>query len=194
MKKRVVLTLTVLGALWLVSANAQLPTKYQIAISGVAYTTNSSGRIITQPISNHTLMQEVATADGTSDFSGWGLAYHVGGSDLGDTIDIIDRNTGATLRTLYGLYFGEAFGRLALLSGSGQQMKRLEYIYTDQNSHSLGSALLTTYYWFNSDGSTNRTATLGQMQWVVAPDSRHPTTEICTASFATLRPWTFGSH
>jgi hypothetical protein len=37
---------------------------------------------------------------------------------------------------------------MALLSGSGKQMKRIEYVYTDQDSHSLGSALLLTDYYF----------------------------------------------
>jgi len=89
------------------------------------------------------------------------------------------------------LYFGEDFGRTALLSKSGQQMKRLEYIYTDQNSHSLGSALLTDYYFLDNAGNTNRTYVLGQMQYIVTPDAAHTNTQVCTANFTTLRPWKF---
>lgn len=170
-----------------------LPTKYQIVLTGTAYTTNSAGQIVLNNINNRTLLKEVADADGTTDFSSWGLAYHFGGSDLGDTIEIIDRNTGATLRTLYGLYFGESFGRVAILSASGKQLKHLEYVYTEQNSHSLGSALLTDYFWFDNAGNTNAMTVVGQMQWVVAADGRHPKTELCTANFATVRPWKFTS-
>jgi len=195
MKIKVVLLGFLLGCFLLAGAQAQtaLPTKYQIAISGVCYTTNSSGRIITQTISNRSLMQQVATADGTSDFSNWGLAYHVHGGDLGDTIEIIDKNSGATLRVLFGLYFGEdvSLGRGSLRSASGQQTRRVEYIYTYQNSHSMGSALLTDYFWFDTSGNPSAHTVLGQMQWLVLVDSRDPGTQICSASFTTLKPWNF---
>jgi hypothetical protein len=93
--------------------------------------------------------------------------------------------------TLFGLYFGESFGRMALLSGSGQQLRRIEYIYTDQNSHSLGSALLTDYYFLDGNGNTNATYVLGQMQYLLLPDSTRTNTQVCTTSFYTLHPWKF---
>ena len=127
----------------------------------------SSGHIIATPVNNRTLLQDFARSHGVSDLSTLGLAYHVGGNELGDTIEVINRTDGSTVYTLFGLSFGESFGRTALLSGSGKQLKRLEYIYTDQNSHSLGSAVLTDYYFFDSNGQTNATYVLGQMQYIV---------------------------
>lgn len=163
----------------------------QLVISGTSWSTNSAGVIVARAINNGTILRDLATANGTADYSTWGLAYHFRGNDLGDTIDVIDRNNGTVLKTIYGLYFGEDFGRTAILSGSHRQLKRLEYIYTDQNSHSLGSALLTDYFFFDSKGNTNNTVVLGQMQWVVTPDATHDRTQICTAHFTTVRPWKF---
>jgi hypothetical protein len=162
-----------------------------MVFTGQCATTDSTGHIISTPINNKTLLSDYAQANGVTNTSGLGLAYHLGGNELGDTIDVINRTNGATIFTIFGLYFGEDFGRPALLSSSKRQMQRIEYIYTAQNSHSLGSALLTNYFFLNSDGTTNKTYVLGQMQYLVAPDATHTNTQVCTATFTTLRPWTF---
>jgi len=181
----------IIAASVLISMNAGAQSKLQVQLSGTCFTTDSQGRITTQVINNQTLLQHAAAAGGLKDASGLGLAYHIHGNDLGDTIDVISRTNGATLTTLYGLYFGESFGRQALLSASHRQLKRLEYIYTTQNDHSLGSALLTDYYFLDSNGNTNATYVLGQMQWIVTTDSSHTNAQVCTATFTTLKPWNF---
>ncbi len=175
-------------------AGAQLPNLWQIAISGTSWTTNKAGQIVPQQLNNTTLLKHIADVNGTTDYSGWALAYHIGGNDLGDTIDIINRTNGATLQTLYGLYFGEAFERKALLSASRRQLKRIEYVYTDQSPHSIGSALLTDYYFFDQSGNTNYVVVLGQMQWLVVPDNNNPDMRVNTANFTTTRPWKFASQ
>lgn len=175
-------------ALGAIQAMAQ--NQLQIYITGSCSTLDAQGHIVSTPINNQTLLQAAATAGGIK-VSGLGLAYHINGNDLGDTIDVINRTNGATLTTLYGLYFGESFGRQALLSASHQQMKRIEYIYTTQNDHSLGSALLTDYFVLDSNGNTNITYVLGQMQWLVTTDNTHTNTLVCSASFRTFSPWTF---
>jgi hypothetical protein len=180
----------VFAALALGAIQATAQNQLQLAITGSCSTLDAQGHIVSTPISNQTLLQAAAVAGGIS-VSGLGLAYHIGGNALGDTIDVINRNTGATLTTLYGLYFGESFGRQALMSASHQQMKRIEYIYTTQNSHSLGSVLLTDYFILDSSGHTNTTYVLGQMQWLVTTDNTHPNTQVCSASFRTFQPWTF---
>lgn len=185
------LLLTVCAALLAgqINCTAQQPL-YRIAFSGSCATTDSSGHIVSHPINNRTLLQDFGALHSTPT-SGLGLAYHFGGNELGDTIDVINRTNGATIYTLFGLYFGESFGRMELPSSSGRQIKRLEYVYTDQNSHSLGSALLTTYYWFNTDGSTNRAAVLGNMQYLILPNNLHTNVQVCTGFFEALQPWQF---
>jgi len=185
--------LQVMCALFLmIGFSAQAQNQLVFVIKGSCATLDSNGHIVSQPVNNQTLLTDYAQANGLgTNISGLGLAYHVGGNELGDTIDIINRTNGATVFTLFGLYFGESFGRMALLSGSGQQLRRIEYIYTDQNSHSLGSALLTDYYFLDSNGNTNATYVLGQMQYLLLPDSTRTNTQVCTTSFYTLHPWKF---
>ena len=175
----------------LIAFSARAQSQLPIVINGSCATTDSSGHIISTPINNGTLLRDFARAHGVAGTSGLALAYHLGGNDLGDTIEVINRTNGASVFTLFGLYFGESFGRTALLSGSKRQLKRIEYIYTDQNSHSLGSALLTDYYYFDANGNTNATYVLGQMQYLITPDSTHTNTQVCTASFNTFRPFKF---
>src|SRR5437016_6562982 len=184
--KKLVLTVLLMSLGFCLNSRAQ--GLLQMALSGTCYTTDAQGHIVPQAINNETLLQQAATAGGLPDTSSLALAYHLNGNSLGDTIDVINRTNGVVLKTLFGLYFGESFGRQSLLSGSHKQMKRLEYVYTDQNDHSLGSALLTDYFFLDSNGNTNATYVLGQMQYVVTTDSTHATTQVCTATFTTLRP------
>ena len=191
MNRKILLTLVALLATSVTSTLAQ--NQYQFVFTGTCWTTNAAGKIVPRAISNTTLMADFAAANGVKDTSWLALAYHVGGNDLGDTIEVINRTNGAPVinGTIFGLYFGESFGRLALLSGSGKQMKRIEYVYTDQNSHSLGSALLTDYYFFDSNGHTNNTVIVGQMQYLVVPDASHANLQVCSGSFTTTKPWKF---
>jgi hypothetical protein len=179
------------GVLLLLGLSARAQTKLQIVISGSCSSMDSQGHIVSQPINNQTLLQQAATAGGLKDTSGLALAYHLHGNDLGDTIEVINSTTGVTLNTLFGLYFGESFGRQALLSASHRQMKRVEYIYTTQNDHSLGSALLTDYFFLDPSGNTNAIYVLGQMQYIVTTDANHTNTQVCNASFTTTRPFQF---
>jgi hypothetical protein len=184
--------LTIISAVLLLSGlSASAQAKLQLLFSGTCYTTDAQGRIVAQSINNQTLLQKAAQAGGLKDTSGLALAYHINGNELGDTIEVINRNSGDTLTTVFGLYFGESFGRQALLSASHRQMKRIEYIYTDQNSHSLGSAFLTDYYFLDNNGNTNTTYVLGQMQYLILSGGSQTNAQVCTASFTTLRPWKF---
>jgi hypothetical protein len=188
MKRQILTLLSGLVVAFGLNAHGQ---QLQILLSGTCNTLDDQGHIVSKPINNQTLIQQAATAGGLNSTAGLALAYHINGNALGDTIDVINRTNGATLTTLFGLYFGESFGRQALLSSSHRQMKRIEYIYTTQNDHSLGSALLTDYFFFDTNGNTNKTYVLGQMQYLITTDATHTNTQVCTACFTTLSPWKF---
>lgn len=174
---------------------AQAPAQnlYVFKWAGTSSTTDSNGVIVVSPTNNRTLLQDFANANGVTDISWLGLAYHVNGNTdfNGDTIDVINRTNGQTVATLFGLYFGEDFGRMALRSASGRQLKRIEYVYTSQNAHSLGSALLTDYYFLDSNGNTNNTFIFGNMQYLVLPDATHTNVQVCTGNFNTIGLWKF---
>src|SRR5262249_36438628 len=127
--KKPILTMLA-GGLLACGANAGAQGLLQLYLSGTCSTMDTQGHIVARTINNQTLLQDYATAAGLKDPSGLGLAYHLNGNALGDTIDVINSNTGATLFTIFGLYFGESFGRQSLMSASHRQMKRIEYIYT----------------------------------------------------------------
>jgi hypothetical protein len=186
MKKSLFVALLCLGSILVTyAAERQL----QVAFSGTASTTDPNGRILTTPLDNRTLLRDFATTHGLSSTAGLGLAYQIGGNELGDTIDIINVNNGQRLYTLFGFYFGNDFGRRTLFSSSRRQSKRIEYVYTDQNAHSVGSALLTTYYFYDTTGNTNRMAVLGQMHYMKLGDATSTNVVICTGSFSAIRPW-----
>jgi hypothetical protein len=163
-----------------------------ITLKGSSATLDSDGHIVSKPINNNTLLSEFARTHGYgTNTSHLGLAYHLGGDQLGDTIEVINRTNGSVVFTLFGLFYGEDFGRTFLVSSSGQQLRRIEYIYTSQNSHSVGTAALTDYYVLDGSGNTNMTYVLGQMQYLIQPDTTHTNTQVCTVNFNTMRPWQF---
>lgn len=186
------LLLTTCAMLLAGQINSRAQALYHLSFRGSSSTTDPSGRIVSHPINNGTLLKDFAALHNSGKTAGLGLAYHIGGNELGDTIDVINTTNGAVVYSLFGLYFGESFGRMELPSASGRQIKRIEYVYTDQNSHSLGSVLLTTYYWFDSNGNTNATAVLGSnMQYLVLPNNLNTNVQVCTASFRAIQPWLF---
>ncbi len=186
---RTILSVVLSSAALQATAQNQL----QVVLAGSSATTDASGRIVSHALNNQTILQDFAQANGLTDTSSLALAYHLHGSDLGDTIEVINRTNGASLYTVFGFYFGEdtTLGRAGLLSSSGRQMRRIEYIYTDQNSHSMGSAYLVNYFYFDTNGNTNKTYVFGNMQWVVLPKANQPNVQVCTANLTTYKPWTF---
>ena len=181
------------GLLGTVSVSGQTPYLLKITLRGTCYQTNTTGVVVATPISDQTLLQDAAAAGGV-DWHTLALVYHVKGSSFGDTIDIVNATNGTVDTTLYGLFFGDNtvqnLGRTALTNSPGTEVRRLDYIYTSQNSHSMGACFTTKR--FQSDRNGNVHATFeGQMQWEVNPVG-NAGTKVCTASFRTTLP--FGSR
>jgi hypothetical protein len=178
------------GILFSFTAFAQSPFMFKITFRGICYQTNATGVVVATPVTEQTLLQNAAAAGGV-DWHTLALVYHVQGSGFGDTIDVVDATTGAVATTLYGLFFGDNtvqnLGRTALTNSPGTEVRRLDYIYTSQNSHSMGACFTTKRY--QTDGNGNSRATFeGQMQWVVNPVG-DAGTKLYTASFITTRPF-----
>src|SRR5215212_8759846 len=88
--------------------------RFPLSFRGTCYETNSSGSLALKRVTDKTWLQDAAQASGITDLKSLAIVYHTAGSSFGDTIDIIDAKTGVTKDTLFGFYFGEAFGRMAL--------------------------------------------------------------------------------
>jgi len=163
---------------------------FRITLRGTCYQTNTTGTVAATPITDQSLLQDAAAAGGV-DWRTLALVYHIQGSGFGDTIDVVNASTGAVATTLYGLFFGDNsnqdLGRTALTNNIGTEVRRLDYIYTSQNSHSMGACFTTKR--FQGDARGNVRATFdGQMSWIVNPVGAAGT-KVCTASFVTTKPF-----
>ncbi len=182
------LALVVLGFVTATSSLAQAPDKYLVFLRGSAAYTNSSGRFVSKTITDRTILQDAARSAGLADTKGLSLVYHFQ-SGLGDTLDIVDSSSGQVYQTVLGFYFGQDFGRVGLTNSAGTQEKHLDYVYTGQNSHSLGSALITkTFFRPASTNQPTRVTVQGTYQYLVTPEAGQGA-KICTGSFRTLRPF-----
>lgn len=187
--KKTILPLILLCLLVEYSATAQY--HLQFIFRGKTYETNASGKIEARPLTEQTIMKEIGQRIGVTDISGWKMVYHIGGHELGDTIEIVDAQTGRTLDTIFGLYFGEAIGRVALKDGTGTEEKRIDYIYTRQNSHSMGAANVTKRR-LSVNSGVPRTFVMGTMTYVWAAEGSTGV-RFCTGSFRTGKALTFTS-
>jgi len=173
-------------------ASAQVPFIFRMTLRGTCYQTNTTGQVIATPITEQSLLQDAAAAGGV-DWKTLALVYHVQGSGFGDTIDVVNAATGQLETTLYGLFFGDnsvqELGRTSLTNSPGSEVRRLDYIYTSQNSHSMGACFTTKRFQADSNGKV-RASFEGQMQWIVNPVG-NAGTKVCTANFTTTKP--FGS-
>ncbi len=180
------------GALLLAGAcgaHAQSPYLFYVTLRGSSYQTNDAGVFVPVPMSDQSILADAARAGGITDLKTLALVYHINGSSFGDTIDVVNSSTGASLKTVFGFYFGDdpTLNRLALTNSATSEVRRIDYIYTDQSSHSMGTAFLTKR--FVTDAKDNvRTTIDAQMQWIVTPIGNDGV-KICKASFTTTTPF-----
>ncbi len=179
-------------ALWFEdTAVAQGNYMFRITLRGTCYQTNANGQVVATPISESSLLQDAAAAGGITDTKTLALVYHVQGSGFGDTIDVVYASNGSVATTLYGLFFGDdtvqSLGRTALTNSPGNEVRRLDYIYTTQNTHSMGACFTTKRYLTDGKGNV-RTTIDGEMQWIVNPVGGTGT-KVCKARFTTTKPF-----
>jgi hypothetical protein len=157
-------------------AVGQAYSEYQFLFSGTAYETNAAGKMVGTPITDQTLLHDRARLGQISDVSTLSLVYHINGNAMGDTIDIISNATGQVLVTELGLYFGSdgSLGRTAVTNAAQTAQRRIDYIYTDNNStytfdndDSVGGSM-TSKCLVATNGVTNAVIS-GMMSWGVAP-------------------------
>jgi hypothetical protein len=164
-------------------------------MQGTYYQTNGSGDFVASPMTDSVIVQAAAQAGGVSP-SSIALVYHLQNSGLGDTIDLVDANTGSTLVNLFGLYFGDdaSLGRSAATNATQSVIRRLDYIYTQQNTtftsfntHSMGSAFTVKRILTDTAGITHVTVE-AQMSWIVNPSGTNGT-KLCMVNFTTTTPF-----
>jgi hypothetical protein len=189
---------TIAAALLLGGFNtrAQSYHEYKFVFSGTAYQTNAAGVIVATHITDQTLLQDRARQGNITNLNTISLVYHIGGGPpYGDTVDVISNSTGQTLTTEFGFYFGSdaALGRTAVTNLLQTQQRRVDYIYTFDNS---------TYTYNNSDsvgaaftlkslvnyGKITNAIINGTISWNVTPTGTDTRPVVCVGTFSLGRP------
>ncbi len=176
---------TVFAGILLSGANVLAQNELYVTLRGTSFQTNALGLMVPHLITQHTLLSDEAHRLGVSPLRDLALVYHVNGSSFGDTIDLVNVTNGAVVSTVFGFFFGDdpALNRVAITNSTGTIVKRIDYIYTRQNSHSMGAALTTKRYVHRGQYPAFPIIT-SRMQWVVAPEGKN-STQIRVASFTT---------
>ncbi len=166
--------------------------RFYVTFRGTSYPLNATGNMAPIAITEQTLVDQAAQAGGVADPSTLALVYHVQGlSGFGDTIEVVNRTTGATSPYLFGFFFGEATSttpnRVAITNAPGTEVRRIDFIYTQQNGHSMGSGFITKRFATDLTGNPHTTVD-GKFQWIALPQGTNGTA-MCKATFTTTRPF-----
>lgn len=178
------------------NTQAQSYYEYKFVFSGTAYQTNAAGAIVATHITDQSLLRDRARQGNITNLNTISLVYHIdGGPPYGDTVDVISNATGQTLTTEFGFYFGSdaTLGRTAVTNLLQTQQRRVDYIYTFDNStytyangDSVGAAF--TYKNFVKDGKTTNAIINGTISWNVIPTETDTKPVLCIGAFSAGRP------
>jgi hypothetical protein len=177
------------------ATRAQTYQEYKFVFSGTAYQTNAAGAIVATHITEQTLLKDRAQQGNISDLNTVSLVYHINGNPMGDTIEVISNATGETLTTEFSFYFGSdsTYGRTAVTNLLQTQERRVDYIYTFDNStytygnsDSVGASF--TYKSFVKEGKITNAVINGTMSWDVTPTGTNTKPVVCIGTFSLGRP------
>jgi hypothetical protein len=170
-----------------------------LTFRGTYYQKDANGNVVGHPVTEQTWLLEAAQAGGITDTSGLAIVYHVGGSGFGDTIDVVNRATGATFTSLLGLFFGdpsvEDIGHLPVWNAAGNQERRVDQVFVFyagnfEAGESLGSAFVTKR--FQQDASGNRHDTVeADLDYLARAEGAQPN-HMVVGTFTTTRPFVPG--
>ncbi|HHY85143.1 MAG TPA: hypothetical protein GYA07_06365 [Verrucomicrobia bacterium] len=164
------------------SAQEPVPEMLHIKFVARCQTTNDAGRLVRETINNERLLKEYAGRNAVTNIRTLELVYHVDGDERGDVISIVDATTGEVLQPVFSLFFP-----VDLPVGDGSQFTRFAYMFNDQQSTAMGTAVLNERLTTNRRGETRRLIQ-GQIQLHLAPDETHGL-RICTGSLVANRPF-----
>src|SRR5258708_38735160 len=168
---------------------------FNLTFRGTSYQTNQAGRIVATPITERAWVQQAAAYVGISDLSTLSVGYHINGSGLGDTIDLINARTGQTYTPIFGLFSGDFdngqnLGRTALTNAPYTEVRRVDYIYGYGNNSFLSSFALggsfTTKRMLHDPAGNLSFKTDGELEYLVQPQGSLPA-QIVSGTFTTTK-------
>ncbi len=177
-------SVAVAAALWLCHFKAAAQDyKFEMTFSGVcvsnAVSGPNAGKFAASTYNTASILAPYAQANGLR-LQDVALIYHLNSDPEGDTIEVINRTNGVFLGKPFALLFGDDYhgaqnlGRMGLTNSVGTQVRKIHYVYTDQNSHSMGSCLLSEHFDKDANGTVTNGLIMGAMSWIVVPDGTQP--------------------
>ena len=173
----------------------QQPKVYKLAFKGTAYQRDGSGNLVGVPL-NEQLLLSARTGGYTQDLA---IAYILDGdTGRGDTIEIVNVNTGARHAFLFGLWFGDdrpmQLGRTALTNATQTEIRRVDQvftldnsIYSSENSHGVGTSFVVKRFVRDTSGNTRANIDV-EIQWMVNPWGTNQWAKICHGTFVSTQP------
>ena len=155
-KAAVVMALAVLLAV----SGARAEQMLLMSFKGTLATTDAAGKLVLQPVNSDTLVSQCLQSVGVSDSNAYALVFHQDSSDLGDTIEVVNKTNGVLACGVLRLYFQEHFER-----ADGTLSKRFAYAYNYININSFGTAILNERMVMDKMAHTNRFVIDGSLQW-----------------------------
>lgn len=143
---RALSVIVILAAYFGVTGSAGAQAYWPISYSGTSTHTNGEGRLVTERMTEQTLIQLCAQKSGIADTSGLTLALHFQPGAIGDTIEVVNASDPNLFHCeVLKLAFRESFTNAA-----GTVVQTFAYVYNnesmifnDPSAHSRGSAVLT---------------------------------------------------
>ncbi len=149
--------------------------RFLLTFNGASVSNTPAGTFGANRVNNRTLLLPYAQA-GTAPLTNLALVYHLNSDPRGDSIEVYNTQTGQVVDTPYLLYFADdqGLGRAGLTNSVATQVRKIHYVYTSQNSHSMGACLLSEHLYKNSDGTLNNAIIMGDIYWVLLPQGDQP--------------------
>lgn len=180
--------LSLVGGCIFLAVNVQAQNHFKLVFRGTCVQTNGAGKAVTKNITEATWLKDFARENALPSTKNLGISYHLNADEKGDQIEVINKKTGEVYGNVFGLFFSEAFGRTGLTNSTGTQTKTLQYLYTGQDSHSLGAAVVTKTL---SSAKLKHPKMEGQMQYELLPTETRKSVKICSGNFVTGARYVF---
>jgi hypothetical protein len=178
MKAQKLITLSIAGLLlFAVCGNAQ--DLLSVTFHATCFTTNDAGDALTKIIDNRSILKQVADDNSITNKKDLVLVYHVAGDMNGDTIEAIDRSTGALVQQKYRLLFP-----MVIPSADGVNGSQFTGVFPDQQPDSVGTAVISQHTTFDRNGNMRKSVYQGSINYYVLPNGTNGLI-FCTGTFTT---------
>lgn len=127
---------------------------------GTLTMTSPDAKLVHRPMNSDALVSRYLENIGVSNASPYTLVFHQDSSDLGDTIEVVNKTNGVFACGVLRLYFQEHFER-----ADGTLSKRFAYGYNYIHGNSFGTAILNERTLLDKQGHTNRFVIDGSVHW-----------------------------